>query len=263
MSLAHIARASRGGRRRTGGVALRIAPAVLAAGLLMACSKPDGNRILGHWRAERFATQGISVPMGPEFEVTPHAVRSPDGDIEIPISAITAKGDEVTLEGPLSLGLSFHFEDANRISVDLPFVGKLYYRRIAQTPDVATAASAPSANTAVAARRQPSVTVAGDPLASRQPGTSAVTGPSATPSAPTAAAAPAFDGMEDYRRAVAAMRQGDADSAVRSLHASFQHGFREFDLVDASTELRPLRSDPRYQALMARYRHAPSTHKSL
>lgn len=242
MSLASIALALCGGRSRTGGVALRIAPAVLAAGLLMACSKPDGNRILGHWRAERFVTQGISVPMGPEFEVTPHAVRSPDGDIEIPISAITANGDEVTLEGPLSLGLSFHFEDANRISVDLPFVGKLYYRRIAQTPHVAAAASAPVAKTPVAAQRQSSVPVASGALASQQPRPPAVAG-TAT-----------FDGMDDYRRAVAAMRQGDTDGAVRSLHASFQHGFRQFDLIDASTELYPLKSDPRYQALMARYR---------
>ncbi|QEZ44883.1 hypothetical protein [Cupriavidus oxalaticus] len=117
------------GKHRTS-AAVRAVPAILAAAVLLACGKSDGNRILGHWRAERFASQGISVPMGPEFEITPHAVRSPDGEIEIPISAITAKGDQVTLEGPLSIGLSFHFEEADRISLDLPFVGKLYYRRV-------------------------------------------------------------------------------------------------------------------------------------
>ncbi|MGO4330540.1 hypothetical protein AB4Z48_31855 [Cupriavidus sp. 2TAF22] len=254
MSLVNIVLALRDGRRRTGGMALRIAPAVLAAGLLMACGKPDGNRILGHWRAERFIAQGISVPMGPEFEVTLHAVRSPDGDIEIPISAITAKGDEVTLEGPMSLALSFHFEDANRISVDLPFVGKLYYRRVALTPHAAATASAPVSHALVAAQRQSSVPVASSPLDSQQPTPPTVTRSPQTSSAQATVATPTPDGMDDYRRAVAALRQGDADSAVRSLHASFQHGFRQFDLIDASTELSALKSDPRYQALMARYR---------
>jgi hypothetical protein len=247
MSLANIALALRGGKHRTAGIALRIAPAMLAAGLLMACSKPDGNRILGHWRAERFVAQGISVPMGPEFEVTPNAVRSPGGDIEIPISAITAKGNDVTLEGPMSLGLAFHFEDANRISLDLPFVGKLYYRRVAQAAQVAAAPT----NPIVPAQRQ-SVPVASDPLPSRPPAPPTV---AVAPKVPASAAAtPTPDGMDDYRRAVVAMRQGDPDGAVRSLHASFQHGFRQFDLIDRSTELGALKSDPRYQALMARYR---------
>ncbi|WP_420997271.1 hypothetical protein ACKI2N_033320 [Cupriavidus sp. 30B13] len=247
MRQANIARTLRGGKHGRKGIALHIAPAMLAAGLLMACSEPDGNRILGRWRAERFVAQGISMPMGPEFEVTPNAVRSPGGDVDVPISAITAKGNDVTLEGPMSLGLEFHFENANRISLDLPFVGKVYYRRVAQAAQVAGA----PANPGVSAQRQ-SVPLAGDPLPSRLPVAPTV---AFAPKAPaSAAAAQTPDGMDDYRRAVVAMRQGDPDGAVRSLHASFQHGFRQFDLIDGSGELGALKSDPRYQALIARYR---------
>lgn len=58
-------------KHRTTSAAVRVVPAMLAAAVLLACGKSDGNRILGHWRAERFVAQGISVPMGPEFEITP------------------------------------------------------------------------------------------------------------------------------------------------------------------------------------------------
>ena len=251
MSLANIARALRGGKLRRGGIATRVTPAVLALGLLMACSKPDGNRILGHWRAERFAAQGISVPMGPEFEVTPDAIRSPGGDIEIPISAITAKGDDITLEGPMSLGLSFHFEDANRISVNLPFVGKLYYRRVEL---IAPSASSTPASPKGPPRGQSSASVRGSSSASIQPTPTPAASAAQTSGTPNTGTPPAQAGMEDYRRALAAIQQGDPDGAVRSLHASLQQGFRRFDLIDASGDLDTLKSDPRYQALMGRYR---------
>lgn len=238
MSMALIAPALRVDKLRRRDTATRVAPAVLALALLMACSKPDSSSILGHWRAERFAAQGISVPMGPEFEVTQHAVRSPGGDIEIPISAITAKGDDVTVEGPMSLGLSFHFEEPNRISVDLPIVGKLYYRRVElSTPSAINTPAAPKAPP----QSQSSASGRGSASASIQP----------TPNTDTP---PAEAGMEDYRRALAAIQQGDPDGAVRSLHAGLQQGFRRFDLIDASGDLDALKSDPRYQALMARYR---------
>lgn len=234
-------------RHRTKRAAGRFVPAMLAAAVLLACGKSDGNRILGHWRAERFVAQGISVPMGPEFEVTPSAVRSPDGEIEIPISAITAKGDDVTLEGPLSLGLSFHFEDADRISLDLPFVGKLYYRRITNGSQIVAKSNDGTSSTPPKALETTNGANTG--ISSHPPVTDAAPQrpPLNVPAAPV-------DPMDDYRRASASMREGDADSAVRHLHAGFQHGFRRFDLLDASIELAPLKTDPRYVALLARYR---------
>lgn len=239
------------GKHRTTSAAVRVVPAMLAAAVLLACGKSDGNRILGHWRAERFVAQGISMPMGPEFEITPHAVRSPDGEIEIPVSAITAKGDQVTLEGPLSIGLSFHFEEADRISLDLPFVGKLYYRRVSNPSQ--TAARSSNNGTAPTSTKAPkTANGANSGMPQHKPVTAAV--PAEARSSQIGKHAASVDPMDDYQRACASMREGDADSAVRHLHAGFQHGFRRFDLLEASVELAPLKADPRYVALLARYR---------
>lgn len=98
--------------------------------LLMGCGQPSGDRILGHWRAERLQLQGLSVPMGPEFVVDQKELRSMDGDIRIPISSITVSGDAVTLDMPLGLGLRFQFDGADRIAFDMPLMGKVYYRRV-------------------------------------------------------------------------------------------------------------------------------------
>lgn len=99
---------------------------LLGAGLLIACSKPDGERIFGHWRAERLQLQGLSVPMGPEFVVSQMELRSMAGDVRIPISSVTADGDAVTLGMPLGLGLRFQFDGADRVVFDMPLVGKIY-----------------------------------------------------------------------------------------------------------------------------------------
>lgn len=94
--------------------------ALLLTGALGACSKSDGSRILGHWRADRLQVQSISVPMGPEFVINRQELISLDGDIRIPISSISEEGDTVTLGGPLGLGLSFYFENADRMYFELP-----------------------------------------------------------------------------------------------------------------------------------------------
>ena len=100
--------------------------------LLVACGKEDGERILGHWRAEQMQLQGLGVPMGPEFVVSPSELRSPDGAIHIPLSSISAEGETVTLNLPLGLGLTFKFESKDRISFEMPlFAGRrIYYQRV-------------------------------------------------------------------------------------------------------------------------------------
>lgn len=60
--------------------------------------------------------------------------------------------------------------------------------------------------------------------------------------------------MIDYSLAVLHMRRGDPDSAVRKLRDAFQNGFRDFTLLEAATDLAALRSAPRYNALVTRYR---------
>jgi hypothetical protein len=214
---------------------LRLLLTLLGAGLLIACSKPDSERIFGHWRAERLQLQGLSVPMGPEFVVSQTELRSMAGDIRIPISSVIADGDAVILDMPLGLGLRFQFDGADRVAFDMPLVGKLYYRRVsdavqvAQPPVIAPpVVSAPVATPAVA--HTPRI----PPLETELPQRD--------------------DPMLDYSRCIALMRQGDADGAVRSLRDAFQHGFRDFALLERTPDLAPLKNDPRYIALVTRYR---------
>ena len=49
--------------------------------------------------------------------------------------------------------------------------------------------------------------------------------------------------------------KGDKDKALAALQKSFEQGFRDFAAVDASPYFNSLRSDPRYQQLVSRYRH--------
>jgi hypothetical protein len=205
---------------------LRFLLAVLGAGLLVACGKPDSERIFGHWRAERLQLQGLSVPMGPEFVVSRTELRSMDGDVRIPISSVTADGDAVTLDMPLGLGLRFQFDGADRVAFDMPLVGKLYYRRVSDAVQVA----------------QPPVVAA--PAVAHTPRTPP----------PETGLPQRDDPMLDYNRCIARVRQGDTDGAVRSLRDAFQHGFRDFALLESSPDLAPLKNDPRYMALVARYR---------
>lgn len=105
--------------------------------LLGACSKPDGERILGHWRAERMAFQGLSVPIGPELMISRSLLRSPDGVIEIKISSIKEIDDAVTLNTSLGLGFVFQFEGSDRMFFEVPLVGhKIYYRRIGDVASI-------------------------------------------------------------------------------------------------------------------------------
>lgn len=208
--------------------------AVLSACLLIACGKPDSERIFGHWRAERLQLQGISVPMGPEFIVNRTELRSMNGDIRIPIASITADGDAVTLDMPLGLGLRFQFDGADRVVFDMPLVGKLYYRRVSD------AAQAP-------------LPVVVQPVVAAPAVTSAVAHTPRVPS-PKVELPLQDDPMRDYNLCIARMRQGDTDGAVRSLRDAFQHGFRDFALLESVPDLAPLKNDPRYMALVTRYR---------
>jgi hypothetical protein len=228
------------------------------ATLLNACSKPDGSRILGHWRADRMSLQGLSVPIGPELLISRSLLRSPDGAIEIPISMIKEAGDVVTLDIPLGLGLAFQFESRDRMSFEVPLVGhKIYYQRVVD------AASAPVSQTAgpqpVPVAQRPT----GEPPSRES--TAAVVGmnqnpaKASIPSVQTLAQpvltgqAQVVDPMSYYHQSILHMRQGDPDAAVRSLRDAFEHGFRDFKRLDASQDLAPLKTDPRYNALVARY----------
>ncbi len=267
---------------RISGLCRSLACALLLATLLTACGRDDGQRILGHWRADRLQVQSISLPMGPEFVVTPRELMSAEGDIRIPISSIEADGDVVTLGAPFGIGLSFYFEGADRIYFDVPLAGRVYFQRVADAvqparanPAPAPLAAAPAARPAPAPAAPPPAVATPTPAASvPQPAAEAPARGASTVdlirqaehkiAANALAEAEALlleasrqygdDPMIDYSLAVLHMRRGDPDSAVRKLRDAFQNGFRDFALLEAATDLAALRSDPRYNALVTRYR---------
>lgn len=254
---------------------------------LTACSSSDGKRILGHWRADRIQVQSISLPMGPEFFVMHQELLSADGDIRIPISSIQSEGDVVTLGAPFGIGLSFYFESADRIYFDMPLAGRVYFHRVTDSVQPARANPAPQAIAPAAAPAQV-------PAAAPAPVIQALVAPpvTQTPAPQPAMATTTVHGastvdlirqaelmlasnalseadallgqarrqygdhpMIDYNLAVLRMRQGDQDGSVRSLRDAFEHGFRDFSLLNTSTEFAPLKRDPRYNALMTRYQY--------
>ena len=291
--------------RRTSGRCRGLASALLLATLLTACGRDDGQRILGHWRADRLQVQSVSLPMGPEFVVTPRELMSAEGDIRIPISSIEAEGEVVTLGAPFGIGLSFYFESADRIYFDMPLAGRVYFQRVADAVQPARANPAPApqalAPLAAPAPAPTPAPVAPPPAAVHAPVLPAPVAAAAdrpAPVAPASAAAPApkpgapaargastidlirqaeqkiagnalaeaeallieahrqygDDPMIDYQLAVLTMRRGDPDGAVRKLRDAFQNGFRDFALLEAASDLTALRNDPRYKALVTRYR---------
>lgn len=106
---------------------------VVLAVLLLACAgcaKRDGARILGHWRAERLDVMSIKLPVGPELDISDKSLTM-GGDAVLPIEAVTQEDDDtVTLELPMHVGLSFTFVGPDRMYIDLPFVDRIYYRRV-------------------------------------------------------------------------------------------------------------------------------------
>ncbi|WP_374489909.1 hypothetical protein [Zoogloea sp.] len=255
-------------------------PALLLA-VLSACGRDDGTRILGHWRSERLQVQSVSLPMGPEFVVSAREVTSVDGDISIPISSIESEGNAVTLGLPLGIGLAFYFETNDRIYFDMPLAGRVYFYRVKDLPQQTRVIPAPQVITPTTAPLKippPPGTIENKPASAQMPAplaapvTTAPHGDSATElfrrvelklAENTNSEAEALlaqarrqygdNPKVDYYYAILRMRQGDEDSAVRSLRDAFEHGFRDFSLINDSLELRPLKSDPRFKALITRY----------
>jgi hypothetical protein len=230
--------------------------------LLVACSKPESKNILGHWRAERVAIQSLRLPLGPEFVIDANSIRATDGSVEIPISGISTEGDIATLEGPLGVGFDFRFEGSDRISFDIPLAGRVYFERVKNSPTTnRNAISAPQRKQ----EQMPSAPAFNASAKSKGSKTLNVL----LEQAHQALAANAFAETEalltqarslnkneplvDFNFAILRMRQEAPDAAVRSLRDAFEHGFRDFPLLESSADLAKLKADPRYQALITRY----------
>lgn len=106
-----------------------VAVFVVSLGLLIGCEKPVRQvSILGHWQAERYDLGGISLPVGPEISVTPTSLRAWEN--ELPIMSIEADETTAVLNTSIGIGLKFIFDSPDRMFFDVPFIGKVYYRRV-------------------------------------------------------------------------------------------------------------------------------------
>lgn len=201
------------------------------------CVKQDGRRILGHWRAERFEMGSLMLPIGPELNISDKLLVVSE-NMHMPIEALTQDGDKVILDLPMHIGLKFKFVDQDRMYLDLPLIDRIYYKRVVDAQPVQVQQAQPASReiaVSPAVRRPDAVTTAPEIEHIQK-------------AQPQAAA-----GVGAYNDAVAAVRRGDMDVAVRSLHEAFLQGFRDVERCRSNADFEPLRSDARYQALLARY----------
>lgn len=179
----------------------RLVVPLIAGFVLVGCAKQDGKNIIGKWRTERLQVMSVKLPIGPELDITRTSLAA-GGGVSIPIAAITQDGDEVTLDTYSLIGMTFYFVGPDRMYLNLPVVGKIYYRRV---DDGAVAAF----------RAMPS-----KPVLPAQPALL----PQVSMVSQSGQAEPAY--VHDYGRALILVKQGDADGAIHSLYDAFKHGFR-------------------------------------
>jgi hypothetical protein len=234
---------------------------------LCACSRQADLSLVGHWQAERLSVYSAKLPVGPDIVVQEDRISNPETGVDLPIKGIERKGDEATVDFDYGIGVTFYFDSPNRLHIDVPLIGKVFYRRISDSqlaatairPSAAAAASAsslaqsasPAANTAtVRAVSQmeevPASAVQQEPSEIYSGRVSTVTQP---------AREDQVTGSDsDYQMALNAARAGQQDQALDFLNVAFRDGFRDFGRLDAAPELDTLKADVRYQALVNRYR---------
>jgi hypothetical protein len=102
---------------------------VLAMLALTGCSWVKDTDIIGRWQAERLHVMSLALPIGPEIEITPRELISTDTGLRMPIRSVTRSGNEFIVNTVGGLGLVFRFEETDRMSIELPFVGAIRYVR--------------------------------------------------------------------------------------------------------------------------------------
>jgi hypothetical protein len=252
---------------------------------LVSCSNGDGSKILGHWRAERIKLMSLHIPIGPEFIITKHDLFALEANMHIPVASIVEDGNEFVLSLPAGFGLSFFFEGHDRMYVDVPLIGKMYYRRIVPASQAVRTIPAPAPAPALEAVLG---LAAGVPVKSFQIDIASAPVPAPVSANFFASVAVSSSGtldlvrqgvskmnegnlfeaealllearelagkhpMVEYNLAVLRLRQSDNDAAIRHLNDAFKYGFRAFGLLDADPDFAPLKSDVRYNALVSRY----------
>lgn len=244
--------------KRISGLIPSLVSALLLIAILSACGEDGSKRILGHWRAERLHVQSISLPMGPEFVVTPRELMVGEGNIRIPISSIQSEDNVVTLEGPFGFGLSFYFEDTDRIYFETPLTGRVYFQRVADAvqsastkpvppPLAMTPAAATAPNSAQVPIAPPSVspTPLSEPHLAHAPAAqSAVPGPIVTLPATPPMVAPSANTGDMIRQAEHKIAS-NALSEAESLLSEARRQYGDDPMIDYNLALLHIRQgDP-------------------
>jgi hypothetical protein len=244
-----------------------LAAALLAPmAFLAGCSRPSDVSLIGHWQAERISVYSAKLPIGPDIVVKEDRISNPATGMDLPIKGIERKGNEATVDFDYGLGVTFYFDSVDRVHIDVPLIGKIYYRRVNDNAP----ASAALASSIPGATSEAEVVQAAPPAS--DPAHQVASAPEKTNVPPAALRASQIpvaqvdvtsqsgaDGAvtahdSDYQKALAAAMAGQQDRALDYLNAAFRDGFRDFARLDAAPELADLRSDVRYQALVGRYR---------
>lgn len=223
--------------------------------------RPDPRVIEGHWEAEAFRIESISLPIGPNLYITQNQLGLGSGIEPVKLQSITAEGDTITLQTAVGINIIFTFESKDRMYFSIPFVGhRIYYKRDSMYKAVPASAAyrvdepPKRTNAKVSKLPVPAVAMSAMPLSSEPPA-------SVAPAPADAFVKQDMDiqvlvpGSEtQYELALQAMRQGDKDAALRNLSAAFAGGFSDWQRIDAEPLFAALASDVRFQVLRSRWK---------
>lgn len=230
--------------------------------LVTGCEKhPDPKNIEGHWVAEEFRVESVSLPIGPELHITQNQLWLGTSTAPMKLRGIIADGKDVTLKTELGLNIIFSFENKDRMYFSIPFVGeRIYYKRDTMYAAVSASATPREAKSkqspmAVNVQTSPPLTPTAMPLSS--------VSPAPVTSNPTAAVITQDMNTQihvssasetQYELALQAMRDGDNDAALRSLSTALASGFSDWQRIDEEPLLAALANDVRFQVLRSRWK---------
>lgn len=232
--------------------------------------RPDPKMIEGHWVAESFRVESVSLPIGPDLYITQNQLGLGAGTAPVKLTGISAEGKEVTLKTEVGLNIIFTVENKDRMYFSIPFVDdRIYYNRDAMYAAVSGSTTSRVVNPAQVAVPQsatPANVQASPPPTPTDMGTTAVPSLSAPPAlvvpAPTDTVvkqdmdtqAPVPQSETQYEHALQAMRQGDKDAALRNLSAALAAGFSDWQRIDEEPLFVALADDVRFQVLRSRWK---------
>ena len=206
--------------------------------VVAACGQSESRSIEGHWVAENFRIQGIKLPLGPNLHITSKRMSFADEVPPVPLGGIESQGDETTLKTTIGFDFVFAFESKDRMFFEVPLLGnRIYYQRV-NAPVLAVVAP-------------PVKQVPPQDLPKSAPPNAHI---SNVPTAPVLQVVEASPVETHYQAAVAALRQGQNDVALRSLSSAFQVGFVDWTRIDQEPLFERLQGDVRYEVIQKRWR---------